>query len=352
MLIYIIMIALTIRIAEPHGRYRIKINESHRWLYALIPMGLVAAFRYGIGTDYFNYEQYFNSTLHGSGWNMEWLFRICSTIIMKVFGDTKVVFALYSIVILLLVGYTLFQNSENYRESLFLFITLGYFFCSLNILRQYLAISVVFFATRYIFKKNYFVFYLLVFFAAGIHRSAIIAVILPLLAIKPFPKSIYIVISLGFLVMPVFRNNIITALSSVVPAYRGYLLRNTQVMHIGEIICYVLLFSSFLVLGIQHIDSQKNNRKFAFLFNCLFISFLFYMVGFFIPNINRISLYFEIYFVMYIPLILALDNDDVRSRNRLIINVLMFSFFIFIIGYIKRYGVMPYRSFLMLFEPF
>lgn len=69
----------------------------------------------------------------------------------------------------------LFRYSNNFLFSLFLYITGGTFFSSMNIMRQYLAIAIILFGFQYILNKDLKKFMIFVLIAFLFHKSAIIA---------------------------------------------------------------------------------------------------------------------------------------------------------------------------------
>lgn len=345
MLIYVIMILSTVWIARSENRNAIGNAVPYRWITALIPMVLVACFRYGIGTDYRNYASYFRSVAAGGRWNMELLFYLTSAGCMKLFQDVRFAFAFYSILIIFLIGKTVHDYSMNCTESLFIFITLGYYFASLNIVRQYVSVALVFFSTRYIWEKRYFMYIIFILIATLFHQSAVFALLIPVLCNHRLSSKEYAVISGVGLLLLLFPTSVNNVLVTLIPSrYRHYVLNESSLVSMQEVICYIVLMGALFIMGLR-LRKYLDNIQFDFLYNCIFYTLLIYSVWNSIPNVNRIGIYFEIYTILYIPMIIELNQGSSRVSNKYIINAASFAFFLFMIGYIGRFGVIPYRTF-------
>lgn len=69
----------------------------------------------------------------------------------------------------------IYKYSKDFTFSIFLYITSGMFFTSMNIVRQYLAIAIILFGFKYIISKDIKKFSLYVLIAFLFHKSAISA---------------------------------------------------------------------------------------------------------------------------------------------------------------------------------
>ena len=167
MIVYVLMLILSILflILEKKAKKRwIKIICC---IMAIMPFFIVSAFRYDLGTDYTRrYVFDYNRTLQGIDVpNLEILFKA----IMK-----------FCIITVGFILGTSFKKSQDKILSVCIFLLGGFFFDSLNIMRQYMAMSLVFFGYQFLLKskKWYLTYILTVIIATLIHSSAIIMLVL------------------------------------------------------------------------------------------------------------------------------------------------------------------------------
>lgn len=140
-----------------------------------LPLGLISAFRWDVGTDFYAYRMAFESIARGRNYGFEPLFVTISSFAIKIWGNIQGAFFLFAFLTIFLITKFILQNSNNPKLSFTLFFLLGFYFSSMNIIRQYVALSVILFSVKYAYRKNWIKFSLLCLIAAGFHSSAIIA---------------------------------------------------------------------------------------------------------------------------------------------------------------------------------
>lgn len=140
---------------------------------------LVSAFRYYVGTDYINYVFRYNVIM--SNPNASWLglergFILLNQFIQYLGGSVQWVFIISSALMIISIGFVSFKyvSKSNWLYFLFLFVSMGYFFASMNILRQYMAIAITLFALPSLLKGKYIPYFISVIFAAFFHKSILI----------------------------------------------------------------------------------------------------------------------------------------------------------------------------------
>lgn len=147
-------------------------------LVSIFPLIFVAGLRWKVGIDYLSYfSQYADR-------KKEWLISLQNfeepglNIIAKIgsmiyddpisliFGASLVTVGLYT--------WTIKKYSSNFFLSIMLFIFIGTWHGSFNGIRQYLAAAVVFAGHRYIYKRKFWKYLIVVIIAMAFHRTAII----------------------------------------------------------------------------------------------------------------------------------------------------------------------------------
>ena len=138
----------------------------------------VSACRYQVGNDYSRYEEFFHLIPLGEVVPTEFGFNAVVLAMQFLFGrDTKLsIFALFAFVTVCFMMKAVYDQSEDFLFSFFLFMTLSYYFQSLNTVRYYLAWAVAVFSMKYMLKQQYAKFILLIAVTASIHKSVLLVI--------------------------------------------------------------------------------------------------------------------------------------------------------------------------------
>ena len=188
MIVYILMLLISILFIYISQKQTKKWAKILCYIMAAMPFFIVSAFRYDVGTDYIKRYTYdYNRMLKGINVpNLEILFKAIMYFCMIFTTKPYMMFFITSAFIVGSIMGTTFKKSQNKILSVCIFFLGGFFFDSLNIMRQYLAMSIVFFAYQFLIKdkKWYLLYALLVIIATLIHSSAIIMLIALLLTKK------------------------------------------------------------------------------------------------------------------------------------------------------------------------
>lgn len=270
---------------------------------------LLSAFRFQVGTDYSNYDFLFNY-LREHTWkhilvtDIKW--EIGFKILVKwlaTIGNNQFIFGTLSLLTLCFFIYSLkYYESCDIQISYFIYLFF-YFWGALNIVRQSLALAIIFYAYHFIFENKKFKFYLYVFLATTIHTSAII--ILPIYYIWNHKKNKTIAPKLRRLILCFFvigtciwRTLLQIFIESGWKFAKKftYLLSNNNGLN-RDIFVKIIILLVFIIFEKKYRKNNKQNELFIYLFvfNCI-ISFTGYQITFF----KRIALYFEMPFLILI----------------------------------------------------
>lgn len=157
----------------------IPIKPSKFWtLLAVIPLVLVSGLRNTIG-DTFNYMNTYEETIFtwevvSKGKDMG--FGLLQMGLQAISKDPQIMIFVTALITNVLIVWTLIKYARLLEISLYVYITSGLFLVSMNGLRQFLAASIIFAATKYIFEGNWTRFILVVLFASAFHQSALILI--------------------------------------------------------------------------------------------------------------------------------------------------------------------------------
>jgi hypothetical protein len=149
--------------------------------FLLLYIGL----RYNVG-DYNNYELiYYDINLDWSNdltWfadalydKIEFGYALLVELSHNIFDSFYLFLFIYTLITLILKFYIFEKVSNNFYISIFLYISLGYYWFDMSSMRMGLATTLVMLSYIYIQKRNIVKFYLTIFLAASIHAVTFIA---------------------------------------------------------------------------------------------------------------------------------------------------------------------------------
>lgn len=310
------------------------------FLTLLLPMGL----RYGIGTDYFyTYYPYFNFIGHGTRYFDEIGFNLLNIIIYRLFGNFEVLIFITSFIFIYFMSKGIFGNlkkSERAWGVLMLFLSQAYFY-SMNMVRQSLAISVIFYSFKFLKNKEYGKYYIWNLIACTLHYSAIICLLFPLFfKIKPKKKTKLIIISILILCQSFLSKVLLKIIMST--KYSWYIgSRYTHGISNTVILVNIVLF----ILSILYEDKNSTSEEYMILNTINYICICLMLLLGWVPLFNRIIRYFTVFQVLLVPKIIY---SETSSKKGFVLKCLLFLVFfvpmyyqIFLLG---GEGVVPYSS--------
>lgn len=311
---------------------------------SFLPLFLVGALRYMVGVDYHSYTYIFESVNAGGSTHTEIGYRMLNLIVGAFTDDPQWIYAVTSLITLSLIVYGCYKYSKNPAMSLFLFITAGYVFSSFNILRQYIAIALVFASLKLIKEGRFFPFLLVILLAATFHKTAVIMIPLYFLLRLRLKQSYMLMITAaGMCLIPL--RGVLTSLlvNTFYPQYAGTdLIKSLSAF---EFLYYVLLFAAVLFLCFRYKTTFFNDGYNLVIFNASFYSFLVYLCLSFVPEVNRIAVYIEFFVILLIPRLIEEEkNKKVRGMYYALFVLFYLFFFVLSIGVMGRYNVLPYQT--------
>lgn len=247
--------------------------------------------------------------------------------------------------------------------SIFLFITMGYFSSSMNVIRSFWALFFIILAFNYLKANRFYRFILLCIIASTFHKTAIIFLIVwPLKNLKLTKKKIFYLLLIN-IIMFLFFNDFLIIVLKIFPQYQYYVgsiylnnqIRLASVMNF--LVSFVILIFGYIVaksknkkidrhylVCIQNQDKFCNSQLFLKLLilgtSIEFISFKFNLL-------NRVSDYFLIFSIVYLPNIIAeINNSKLKVLIIYITVILFFIYFSVIQIYRPEWNhIYPYRFF-------
>lgn len=355
--VYFLMIAVSALLAayslKVHECYSIKLNKSGKIItlkqrnmlvvLSFIPVFLVSALRYEVGVDYHSYAWMFDAVKQGQAIHAEMGYKFLNQLVLLYSNNSQSIFIVTSAITLTLIFYGIYKYSPNPALSIFLLVTMGYLFSSFNILRQYIAIALIFASLRFIKENKFLPFLLIVLLAMTFHKTAIIMIPMFFITQLRLKQSYMLIISIvGACFIPLrgVMTNLLVSL--FYPQYAGTDL--IQPLSGFEFVYYALVFGLAVSMCFMYKKTFFEDKYNLIVFNCVFYSFLIYLCFSFVPEINRIAVYLEFFVILLIPRIFAQEQNKKTKRLYYFITIVGFTAFLIIsVGVMQRYNVLPYQ---------
>lgn len=270
-------------------------------IYALLTG--VSACRIAVGNDYWVYRDNFKLIAQDRHVSSESGFNLIVRCMVELFGYDNYlpIFALFSIVTVFFFVAALHYMGEHYAFSLFLLLTGGYYFHSLNSVRYYLALAIALFSMKYVLSAQYGKFVLLIVAGALFHKSVLL--VIPVYLTARFLASVklkvwHYVVGVLFLLSLVFGQEFYRAIIfKFYPYYEGSVFDNGQVSYVNIGKCLATLLLSLICYR----KVLKDNQVYKFYFYLNLFGLVAYCCGSFIPEVSRVGYYMIISQVFLLP---------------------------------------------------
>ncbi|MDT2827203.1 EpsG family protein [Enterococcus viikkiensis] len=320
----------------------------------LLPV-LLSTFR-TVGTDYGTYLSIFN---HSS--DLDLLTMLTVELGYKEIGNTVIIWIasilgsfrwylfIYSSATIVLTYNALKKLSpENITISYFVYLTM-YFTQSMNIIRQSLAVAIIFYGYYYLIQRDLKKYLVICIIATSFHMSALIA--FPLFFFldenNNIRKKLFIVFSF-FLIFAVLNYEKFFLFIGGINSF-GFDRYTEYASYSGSIdtnnkIFFMNLFI-FLIVFIFRKKMFKNDKLYFFYY-LMIVGLIFGISGFFSPYLKRLSLYSEIVYIVVLPMLTDMFegvNEKILLKYLLFISCVMYFFIAY--TWLKFGAIIPYETF-------
>lgn len=318
MIVYILMLLISILFIFISTKADKKWKKIICYILAGLPFFLVSALRYDVGTDYlrrYNYD--YNRISQGIDVkNLEIGFKLIIRFCLLFTQESYLLFIVISAITIGSIMYIIIKKSKNPILSLTIFLLAGFFFDSLNIVRQYLAISLVVLGYPFLLNNNkkILLFIPFVIVAGLMHSTAFIMLILLVLNQKMLANWKW-VIPTAILIL-ILNENLLNIL--------GFFIQNTRfsVYLTGKFaqgdVSYLFIAENLLIYLFMYYIYSKNKKlnnvqKEDILFlNIQALALLVMVLGSCHMLFIRIALYFSIFQIISIPYYISkMPNEQI-----------------------------------------
>ena len=266
----------------------------------------VSACRIAVGNDYWVYRFNFRLIAQERHVSSEFGFNLIVRWMQKLFGYDNYlpIFAFFSLLTVWFFVRALHGQAVDYAFSLFLLMTGGYYFNSLNTVRYYLALAIALYSMQYVIRGEYGKFVLWVLFGCMFHKSILLVIPVYLAArllsrtrLRPWHYAA----GGALLLSLVFCRNIYRELVFYFyPYYRDSAFDTGNISWINIAKCVATL----VLCAICYKRSLRTNEANRFYFFLNVAALAVYPCGSFIPEVSRVGYYMIISQVFLIPALL------------------------------------------------
>lgn len=359
-MVYLILILLCISSIYLSTSNKFKTENKKRDIilrtFPFIAVSLVAGLRaYTVGTD--TNETYLD--IYNISTQNFWSIRdrgyaFINYVIKVIFGNYSAVLLMVSFITYGLIFYRIYKDSKIEWYSIFLFFSTDFFFISMNMVRQSIAIAIFIFSITLIHskeKKDIVLYFIMAFLAGTMHTSGWI--LIPLFFVYRFVKLSPIK-ALVFTVVNIVLCGVITKIvigilfknsyfSSYFKWYFDSNYNSGELSIVGIMIPFTILML-WVILYKFHSEAKSDLQ-----FNDLGISMLIAgnlaIYSTMIPLIQRISLYFSSTIILFLPCVFSyMENKKFRIGMKVAITSCYLFYMIITIFIQKQEGVLPYHS--------
>ena len=312
-------------------------------LFSALPMILVAALRYDVGTDYLHtYVPYFETVRDGFLENyskMEILYHLLNVAIAALGGDYVWVFAIAAILFYTMVYLQIFADSPNPLLSIFLLTGMGYVFVFFNAMRQMMGCAILLYSLRYVQRRRLLPFFICVAIATGFHISCIVFIPVYWIAkIRIRPMWAFIITAIVTVLSVVIANLVLHLIGMT--KYAVYL---QSIFDTGKT-AYVMLAINLLLLAFESVFYQ-NNAKYRLYYNLQLIALWTTIFSGKIVLMLRLLWVFGLPSVISLPVAMeGIENQKNRKLIASVICVLYVLYFIITVGINNSNTVLPYQT--------
>lgn len=369
MILYITVAAVTVLLAgfvnnhpatQPYNVTRQQMCNRVCLTAIFIILFALSAARVNVGNDYAKYVEFMHLVNCDSYVPTEIGFNLVVKIIygLSGFENFLLVFAFYAFVTVFLFLLAMYEGSDEFPFTFFLFMALGYYFQTFSTVRYYLALAIALYAMKFVLRRQWGRFIVLVLLGSTFHKSLLVVIPLYILASLPRKKwqlALAALFCTTFLFLQDFYLKVVVFLY---PTYEDteYLEGGTSYINILRCAA-VLAFAGIVMLvnkkqgdteNVVEGDSDFQSRRFWFYFYLNLGALVLYVFCSFLPIISRIGYYLTVSQILFLPMLLG-QIADRRWRKVFRLGVILAAVLYFAMYLSKASNdgvlILPYKSF-------
>jgi hypothetical protein len=298
------------RIADKDGKYQ------KLWiLIAYLIITLPEAFRYEVGIDYGTYEKFYNIIINAGSissipewFKIEYSFIGLSFISRDLINSPQLIFITYAVLTnLFIFGGIYFYRKETSMSSMTYMYACLFYLTTMNVMRQMVAVSIIFFASKFILERSFFKYMLFVMLATIFHTSAIGGIVLYFFASENnLTKKIIRVMPIVLAVIIVFFAQTLTYIvfnsGDAMSKYQSYAVINEAPIGLGFVGLMIVVMVFIINYKADTLNCSKKIQDFMVRI-APFTLVLFLLMYKMDNDGGRINFYFMIFEIVFLSLL-------------------------------------------------
>ena len=210
-------------------------------------------------------------------------------------------------------------------------------------------LAITLYSFRYIFRKEYVKFLLLIVLAAFFHKSVLVVIPIYLIASMKWKKWYVAVLSIGAVTMVLFQDFIMKIALELYPSYKDTIYLETETGLSGNLMSILRCIAVLVLAFLCYKECWKEDEKNRFYIKLNFLAILLYFCGSFLPLVGRIGYYLITSQILLIPAILGSIKDNKKKKIlTAMVLVACVGYFLLFLKSANQPGVrvLPYKSWL------
>lgn len=270
----------------------------------------VSALRIDVGNDYGKYIDIFHEIYAGTdaayvvtepGFN----FVVKMIYALSGYENYLLVFALFGAATAFVFLKAMYEQGADFKVSFAMFMLLGVYFRTFTTVRYYFVLALTLYSLKYVRRKEFGKFVLLILFAALFHKSVLVVLVFYPLAGFTWKKWLMAAVGAAAAVGFIFQKQILEIALWFFPTFRNtvYLTQDIGLLANASGILRCLFI--FLLSALCWRESLKESAENRFYLKLSVFGFLLYTCGSFLPLVSRISYYVVTPQLLLVPGLLA-----------------------------------------------
>lgn len=362
MILYITVAAVTVLLAglvnnqpvkQPYKVTRQQMCNRVCLLSVFLVLFALSACRLNVGNDYAKYVEFMHLVNCDSYVPTEIGFNLLVKLIYGISGyeNYLLVFAVYAFATVLVFLLAIYDLSDEFPLSFFLFMMLGYYFQTFSTVRYYLALAIALYSMKFVLRRQWGRFIVLILLGSTFHKSLLVVIPLYFLAALPWKKWQLAVAALFCSTFIFLQDFYLKVVVFLYPTYEDTEYLEGGTSYINILRCAAVLLFAGIVLWMQKRQGTMcgmEHDRFRFYFYLNLGALVLYVFCSFLPIISRIGYYLTVSHILFLPMLLK-QIKDAKWRRLFRVGILLAAVLYFIM-YMSRAGndgvlILPYRTF-------
>ena len=325
-LLFVTLSSLIIQFLE--GMKKKSVSHKYSFVFYITPLLsliLVSGFRYKVGTDYYTYAEDFVVFGEKMNWSLSSFgFNTLVYELHKITANPQIFFFVTSIIINICMVCFIKKYSVSFVLSMYFYITTFIYYGTMNGVRQYLASIFLIAGLKYIFDGKFKKYLICVLIASLFHSSALIMLIIYFLARRKVYSYSNLafggVIAAAFIFYQPFVNFLFGLLqSSEYGYYKNEMVNTSNGVNVLRILVWMV--PVIFILLYRERAEKVYGEKVNIIINLCIYGMLFMILAYRHVFYARICMYFDVYYLLLLPMICKLFDKKTNAYITTIISV-------------------------------